>query len=333
MKSKNEFSQKILIAGLGSIGQRHLKVLEEAGFSNISVTDPDPKSVQKALGMYPDVKPVNSLEAGLSQKPDAVFILTPPKLHIPMAIMAAESGCSIFCEKPLSDSFDQIEELQKMVLKNKVTFAIGLCFRYHAGILELKRILDSGRLGRLISIRSIMGEHFPTVRPDYKTLFSSKYSGAFDLIHDLDLALWFAGQSVSDVHCIYGNYSDIDIEAPDLAEIMLNFKNHCIATVHLDFFHQPRKRQIELICTGGTAEIDFSSWDEYTTSIYDASVKEYSTHTVPTKRDDMFHDEDLAFLRCVSGKKDKIFSMDDAILSLDILEKIKTYKGDNKCKK
>ncbi|MHB8277078.1 MAG: hypothetical protein ACYDIA_05440 [Candidatus Humimicrobiaceae bacterium] len=39
------------------------------------------------------------------------------------------------------------------------------------------------------------------------------------------------------------------------------FENRCMATVPLDFFQSPRRRQIEIIGTGGVAIVEFASWD------------------------------------------------------------------------
>src|SRR5205085_7137903 len=134
---------------------------------------------------------------------------------------------------------------------------VGLCFRYHKGLREVKQLLCDGAIGRLVSIRALMGEHLPDVRPDYRTLFSAQYSGAFDLMHDIDLALWFANQPVREVKAIYGSYSDMGIQAPDLVEILIDFEDRCLASVHLDFFQRPRRRQIELIGVAGVIAVEF----------------------------------------------------------------------------
>ena len=40
--------------------------------------------------------------------------------------------------------------------------------------------------------------------------------GAFELVHDLDLAIWFAGQEIDSVQAVYGSYSDMGMESPDI---------------------------------------------------------------------------------------------------------------------
>lgn len=324
----NWASQRILMAGMGSIGQRHLRVLQEMGATEITVTDTNSEVLLKTKEKYPNVETVENYEKGLERDPDAVFILTPPKLHVPMAIQAAEAGCHIFMEKPISDSLENVDLLAETIKRTGRILAVGLCFRYHKGVKELKNLLDTQEFGRIVSIRSMMGEHLPSVRPDYKTLFSAQYSGAFDLMHDLDLALWLAGSPVEDVYSIYGNYSEIGIKAPDLAEIILSFKD-CAASVHLDFFQQPRRRQLELMCTKGRLELDFSTWDKCVLTSFYAESGEKNVRSFITERDDMFREEDQAFLQAAKGMPAAIWRMEDALPSLEVIHKIIQKKDDS----
>lgn len=321
--SKDWKQQSVFMAGLGSIGLRHLRALRALGVENISAFDPVPASVEKATDLYPRLQIRSSYEEGLAANPDGVFILTPPKMHVPMIMQALESDCHVFCEKPLSDTLDGTEELSRKLSHTTNQLCIGLCFRYHTGIQKAKALLESDAVGRLVSIRSLMGEHFPSVRPDYKTLFSARYSGAFDLMHDLDLAIWFAGQPISQIYSVYGSYSDIGIQAPDVAEILIGFTDRCTATVHLDFFQRPRRRQIELICTEGCILVDFSSWNQCTLRTYRAAAETWETETFATDRDDMFREEDRAFLESIAGNPHtRVYGMEDAMLSLRALHQI-----------
>ena len=145
------------------------------------------------------------------------------------------------------------------------------------------------------------------------------YSGAFDLMHDIDLAIWFADQPVKSVNALYGSYSDIGIKAPDIVEILMGFEDRCMATVHLDFFQQPRRRQIELIGTDGVMIAEFASWDEYTLSVYQAGKAEWDIIKEKTIRDDMFRDEDLEFLQIVADDKPVICGISEACKSLEVV--------------
>lgn len=311
---------RLLVVGLGSIGQRHTQVLRELGVKDLTVTDANPAAVDKTLMQHPGVKAAASLEEGLTQRPDAVFILTPPQLHIPMAVQAAQAGCHIFCEKPVADTLREAEPLREALKLTGVTFAVGLCSRFHPGVLRMKDMLQSGAFGRVVSVRALMGEHLPTVRPDYKTLFSAQYTGVFDLMHDIDLALWMADQPVKDSWCVYGSYSDIGIRAADLAEFLVLFEDRCTASIHLDFMHQPRSRELELICTGGTLRLEFAAWDRYTLSAYRPAAGEWTHETCDTERNDMFRAEDEAFLRRIAGGTGTVYGLDEGLKSLALID-------------
>ena len=330
---KKDFQDlSVLIVGCGSIGNRHGRVLRSLGVKDIRACDANAERVAGLVEVLPDVRVVESFETGLGEKPDTVFILTPPKMHIPMAMQALRAGCHVFSEKPLADTLAEFDNLVAVLEQSGRKMMVGHCFRYHEGLVKAKSMLAAGRIGRLVSIRAVMGEHFPDVRPDYKTLFSAKYSGAFDLSHEVDLAIWYAGQPVRKAHCLYGSHSDIGIEAPDLVEMLIGFEDRCLATVHLDFFQRPRRRQMELIGTEGVIIVEFASWDECTVSVYSAKENKWQTTRMVTKRDDMFAAEDREFLEAVAENKPLSCDVHEAAKSVRIIaeaqEKVGSGRGD-----
>ena len=313
----------VLVAGCGSIGRRHARVLRSLGVKDIRACDPV-RAQGDALQRETPVRLFSSFEDGLASRPDAVCICSPPKLHIPMALQAIGAGSHVFCEKPLSDASKGIDDLAEAAAKAGRSLMTGLCFRYHEGLLMAKGILDGGRFGRLVSIRCLMGENLPTVRPDYKTLFSSRHGGAFDLTHEVDLAAWFAGRPARKVQSLAGSFSDIGIEAADLAEILIEFEGRCVASIHLDFFQQPRRRQTELICTAGVIVVEFSRWDRCEVSTCGADGI-WSKKEIPTDRDDMFRAEDRAFLDAVAAGRPVECGIDQARQSVEIIERAQDF--------
>ena len=111
-------------------------------------------------------------------------------------------------------------------------------------------------------------------------MYLAVHNGAFELMHDLDLALWYAGQPVKKLHCVYGTYSDIGIQSPDVVEFLLDFEDRCTASVHLDFFQRPRRRQMELIGTEGVVTVEFARWDRCTVSLYEAAQRRVESRRI-----------------------------------------------------
>ena len=309
----------VLIVGCGSIGKRHARVLQSMDVGDIRACDIKSEARKLMAEQTPSVNLYDSFEAGLEDHPDAVFICTEPSLHIPMAIQAIEAGCHVMCEKPLSDSDKGIDDLIKLAEQTRKKVMVGLCFRYHEGIVKAYDYVCSGRIGRLVSIRALMGEHLPSVRPDYRELFTARYNGAFDLIHDLDLALWMADQPVKKVYGVFGSYCDIGIQAPDLVELLIEFENKCVASVHLDFFQRPRRRQLELICTEGVIIVEFARWDVCTVSVYEAHNGSWHCEEMQTERDDMFYSEDKEFLQAVVENLPIKCTLEEGRKSLDVI--------------
>src|SRR5574339_1097346 len=121
---------KFLIAGLGSIGRRHFRNLIALGETDIvllrtrKATLPDDE-----LAGYPVETDIR--EALQMHKPDAVIVGNPTALHLDVAIPAAEAGCAILLEKPISHSLERLDVLQKTAEKTGSKILVGFQFRYH----------------------------------------------------------------------------------------------------------------------------------------------------------------------------------------------------------
>ena len=310
----------VLIVGCGSIGRRHAGALLDIGVTDLRACDSIPQARQRMSEKVPSAQLFESFQAGLTTRPDAVFICTPTEMHVPMARKAIRSGSHVLIEKPISDTTENINELSTLAKGENKKVMIGLCFRYHEGVLRVHSALRAGRVGRLVCVRALMGEHLPDVRPDYQNLQCARKGGVFDLMHDLDLAIWLADSPVKQVHAICGNFSNINIKAPDMAEFLLEFEAPCTAMVHLDFFQRPRRRQLELLGTQGVIVLDFAQWDQCTLCLYDPEEEQWRQETIPTERDRMFRAEDQEFLEAIANGWPIRCTIEEGLKSLQVIE-------------
>ncbi|MDH7480607.1 MAG: Gfo/Idh/MocA family oxidoreductase [Armatimonadota bacterium] len=303
MKKMNEIRNlKVLVVGFGSIGRRHTRILSELGIEDLRVCDPLPEMLAKARDEFGIKKVYSDYEKSLADKPDAVVICTPTALHIPQAIEAIEANADVLTEKPLSVTLEGIDELEKLAKEKQHVVMVAHCFRFHEGLLRAKQWVEEGRIGRLISIRALVGEYIPEVMPNYKNMYISKYSGVYELMHDIDLALWYASQRPVRVFGIDGNFSDVEMNSPDMVEMLIEFEDRCVASVHLDFFERARHRQMELLGTEGTIFVEFARWDKCVLSLYEAKTRKWYIEELETDRDDMFRAEDRTFLETVINR-------------------------------
>ena len=128
---------KILMVGLGGIGQRHARNLRALlgpsldllayrvrGLSEVvtpSLTLDASKSIEKEYL----VRVFKSLEAALAESPDIAFICNPSSLHVPSALACVAAGCDIFIEKPLSHSLKDVDRLIEAVRSKHRVAMVG----------------------------------------------------------------------------------------------------------------------------------------------------------------------------------------------------------------
>ena len=323
MQVKEYGDMRILIAGYGSIGVRHAHVLKQIGIQKMACAEPGEDARNRFLEDYPQGEVYSDYEIALENyKPDAVFVCTPTKMHMDMAITAAKKGCHVFIEKPLSYTDERAEELKALAAKDCLKIMVGFCFRYHDALLKAKELLNQNEIGRLISVRALMGEPFYEIHPEYQNMYYSQYSGAFELIHDVDLAIWFAGSPIVRSTGIFGSFSEMHMKSPDTVELLMEFEERKIANVHLDFFQTPRRRTIELIGWDGVIKVDFASWDNAQMSVYTKKDRKWIMSDFKTERNDMFIAEDKEFLDAIRFNGQIKLDVDEALKSVRVIQDV-----------
>lgn len=164
---------KILIVGLGSIGQRHLRNLRTLLSDEVEILAYRVRKLSHVITptMQIDadrnvereyrVQVFGDLELALEEKPDIAFICNPSSLHVPVALDCVRAGCDLFVEKPLSDRLTGLPELQTLVEKQCRIVMVGYQHRFHPCVLRMREIVGNGLLGNLLGVRAAVGEYLP----------------------------------------------------------------------------------------------------------------------------------------------------------------------------
>lgn len=166
---------KYLIAGLGSIGRRHMRNLVALGERDIVLYRTGKSTMpEDDLAGFPQETDLQ--EALNKHKPDAVIVSNPTALHLDIAIPAAQAGCHILLEKPISHSMDRLDILQSAVKKSGSQVLVAFQFRFHPGLLRAKQLISDGEIGRVISAHVHFGEYLPAWHPweDYRKGYAAR---------------------------------------------------------------------------------------------------------------------------------------------------------------
>lgn len=293
---------RILIAGLGSIGRRHLRNLLQTGQREIVLYRTHPAPVEEA----PELPVYTELSEALATHPDLVIVSTPTAHHLSVALPAARAGCHLFIEKPLSHSWDGVDELVKEVQGRCLISMMGFDLRFDPGLCKVKELLEEGVIGRVVSVQAQVGQYLPDWHPweDYrKGVSASPEMGGgviLDLIHELDYVTWLLGP-VTELTCFAGHVSHLEIKTEDTAAILLQFENGAIGTVHLDYLQRIPSRTCRIIGEVGTI-----LWDYHAEQVRwcKAGKDQWEEFAYPnSQRNDRFLSEMKHVLACVAGQE------------------------------
>lgn len=140
-------SDKILIIGLGSIGQRHARNALALGCEVIGY-DPVPKP-EIILNAGQRLTQCESLNVALAHKPLAVIVATPPKTHWQIGYQVNKAGLPCLIEKPLASDLSGAEGLCHAFEQKNIPLAVGYQFRHTAALRRLKVQADAGEFGTI----------------------------------------------------------------------------------------------------------------------------------------------------------------------------------------
>jgi predicted dehydrogenase len=317
---------KFLIAGLGSIGRRHLRNLLSLGEKDIVLY----RTRQATLpeDELADFLQETDLSLALEKHhPEAVIIANPTALHLDVAIPAAEAGCHILLEKPISHSLAGVEGLEAAVEESGSQVLVGFQFRFHPGLQRAKRLIADGEIGRIISAEVHFGEYLPAWHPweDYRQGYAARSDLGGGVIgtqsHSLDYLPWLVGE-VSSVWAFKGKLSDLDVDVEDTAEIGLRFASGALGSLHLDYNQQPPEHYFTVIGTKGTLKWNQS---DGATRIYRAEKKAWEEYSPPAgfERNVMFMDEMRHFIAVVRNQDKPLCSLADGIRNVQLIQAIR----------
>jgi predicted dehydrogenase len=252
---------RALIVGLGSIGRRHARNWSALGYGPLAICHqvgaPQPEELGVEARDYDDL--AHALEA---ERPDVVLVTNPTSLHVRAARTAVEAGAHVLVEKPLGNSLLGVAELLEAARAKNRGLMVAYNLRFHPALKRLKALAEAGAIGRIVSARAEVGEYLPDWHPweDYRR----SYSGRRDLgggavltfSHELDAMCWLLGAPAR-ATAMVAHGSSLEIDAEDVAEIVLQFESGVIGSVHLDYVRRPPRRTIELVGENGVLRWDY----------------------------------------------------------------------------
>lgn len=249
----------IAVIGGGYWGKNLIRNFASLGALKV-VCDTDLSTRKRYETMYhvqtvPDV-------AALKQVPgiDAWVIAAPAILHSAIARVALTDGISVFVEKPLALKVDEAEDLIRLARENKATLMVGHLLQYHPAVVELKKLIDDGELGRIryvYSNRLNMGK----IRTEENILWSFAP-------HDISVMVSLLEELPEGISASGGSYLQ-----PDVADVTLSsfdFPGGVKGHIFVSWLH-PFKEQ-KLVVVGDQKMAVFDDMSKEKLKLYPHSI-------------------------------------------------------------
>ncbi len=248
---------KVAVVGAGSMGMNHLRVLKDFGEEKVrlvGVAEPQPAARSRASNRFQVQGFSDYREMIAEATPDVVAIVVPTDLHFEVASHALDAGVNVLVEKPITATVAQAEQLIALARERGAQLAVGHVERFNPAVLELKRQLDGGNVGRIFYLHARRLGPFPPRIRDVGVIL--------DLAtHDLDVMRYLAGSEVR--HVFAETQQRVHQTHEDLLLGLIRFGNAAIGMLDVNWLTPTKIRELTVTGERGMYLVNYLSQDLY----------------------------------------------------------------------
>ena len=222
---------KVGIIGCGRISVMHLVSTQESDRAELTCCCDIKKERADETAKKYEVKAYYDYEEMLDKEElDAVHLCLPHYLHSKVAIAAFERGINVLTEKPMDVNLSSAENAVAKAKENGVLFGVIFQCRYNNAAQLVKKVVENGKLGKIISARSTLTWTRPDeyyLESDWKGTWDKEGGGVIidQAIHSIDLVNWIIGEEVESISCSMANRGHSIVKVEDSAEGLITYKN------------------------------------------------------------------------------------------------------------
>ena len=214
---------------------RNLDTLPNASVTMVADSDINRLALLKVN--QPRIKTTTRAADVFTSDVDAVVIVTPVRTHFQLAREALLHSKHVLVEKPLTNSVEEAEELVALAQERQRILMVGHTFEYNPAVNELRKLIQSGDLGRIYSIeaeRLNLG------------LFRNDINVIWDLApHDISILLYLMGKIPVSIKV--QAHAHLQRHIQDVAHLDLEFEDGMSAHIHVSWLHPCKTRRVTVI--------------------------------------------------------------------------------------
>lgn len=241
------------VVGVGTIGRHHARVYADLpDVALVAVADPDAErrdAVARRYGAraYPDHESLLAAEEA-----DVVSVAVPTESHCAVTLAALESGAHVLVEKPMADSVASAQTMIVAAEEAGRLLAVGHIERFNPVVIELKRRLAAGELGRIVLIHARRLSPFPAYVRDVGVVM--------DLAtHELDIICHLMDRPLNRLYAETAR--NIHPQHEDMLHGVLRFADGAVGVVDANWLTPNKVRRLEVTGPGGMFVVDYLHQD------------------------------------------------------------------------
>ncbi|TVY09676.1 Gfo/Idh/MocA family protein [Paenibacillus cremeus] len=320
---------KVAVIGCGAIAQRrHIPEYEQnPNVELVAFCDPVIERAEKYAEKHGAKAYADYKELLAKEKVDAVSVCTPNALHAAVAIAAANAGAHVLVEKPMAGSAEEGRAMIEAASRNGVYLMVGHNQRLMPPHVKAKEILDSGKLGRVLTFRTSFGHPGPegwSVDGKGSWFFrkGEAIMGAMgDLgVHKSDFIRYLLNDEVADIAAFVGTIHKEGTDVDDNATCILRMKSGAIGTLVASWTqYKGGDNSTVLWCENGVMEIGTGAGDQVEVKLRNGSVETYKVGAMATNEKQTDSGVINEFVNCLVTNTPPSISGEEGLRSLQVI--------------
>ncbi len=253
---------------LAMVGCGRISEVYKAAFKQLSnavqvayAVDVDEEKAKAFAKEFEGCLAVTDYRQCLSKNIDVMHIATPHYLHSQIAIDAMRNKINVLTEKPISITLEEADEMIKVAKEEGVKLGVIFQTRYVKGCMEIKKLIEEGRLGRITAARSYLSwkrDDSYYLGSDWKGTWDKEGGGVLidQAIHSIDRVQWLVDSDVEWMQGSIANRMHKSVDVEDVAEAFIKFKNGCLYHLYAcNCFSYDAPVEIEIVGEKGKAAL------------------------------------------------------------------------------
>ncbi len=242
----------VAVIGVGNMGRAHARIYYQLNNVNLVAISDLNETIGREVAdkfstkFYKDYREMLSKE-----KIDAISIVVPTKYHKQVSLFCIKEGKHILVEKPIAENIEDAQEIINTAEKKEIKLAVGHIERFNPAVIELKKQIDKGVFGDIISLVTRRVGGFPPQIKDSNVVIDLA-------VHDIDVYNYLLGTLPTKVAA--NTRRALISQREDSAELFLTYSN-TTGYIQVNWITPVKIRNLSITGTKGYAELDYISQD------------------------------------------------------------------------